>query len=149
MTIVNEPALLELFIRLREAGLPLGMGEYHLLLQALQGGFGASDRQSLSQLCCTLWIKSESEQQIFQAYFEQLVPQSFEQLTSNPLNPSSSSQPMGLLDGSFSQGQPKQNQSQHSRIKRYLIPGVVSLMLVTGSILARWLEPNPQRVQAS
>lgn len=50
--------LLDLFTRLREAGLPLGIGEYQLLLRALGGGFGVSDRADLKRLCQTLWIKS-------------------------------------------------------------------------------------------
>lgn len=63
---MNDPALLELFNRLREAGLPLGLEEYHLLLQALDGGFGNGDRQTLAQLCCSLWIKTEEEKQMFE-----------------------------------------------------------------------------------
>ncbi len=73
--IEHEPALLELFNRLREAGLPLGLEEYHLLLQAVDAGFG-DDRNALAQLCCTLWVKSEEEQLIFQEYFDQLIPES-------------------------------------------------------------------------
>jgi uncharacterized protein with von Willebrand factor type A (vWA) domain len=71
---VNEPALLELFTCLRTAGLPLGVAEYYLLLRAVDAGFGTSDRAALEQLCCTLWIKSAQEEQIFQAYFDQLFP---------------------------------------------------------------------------
>ena len=72
---MNEPALLELFHRLREAGLPLGLEEYHLLLQGLDGGFGKDDRNTLAQLCSTLWVKSDQEQLIFQEYFDQLIPE--------------------------------------------------------------------------
>lgn len=70
---MNELPLQELFTRLREAGLPLGLAEYRLLLQALQGGFGLRDRAALRQLCQTLWIKSEEEQQLFDYYFDQVM----------------------------------------------------------------------------
>lgn len=73
--IMNEPALLELFYRLQSAGLPLGLEQYYLLLQALDAGFGQNDRNSLAQLCCTLWVKSEEEQLIFQEYFDLLIPE--------------------------------------------------------------------------
>ncbi|NER91122.1 hypothetical protein [Moorena sp. SIO3A2] len=72
---MNEPALLELFNRLREAGLPLGLEEYHLLLQAVDGGFGKDDRNALAQLCSTLWVKSDQDQLIFQEYFDQFIPE--------------------------------------------------------------------------
>ncbi|BAY13984.1 hypothetical protein [Calothrix sp. NIES-2098] len=76
---MNDPALLELFTCLREAGLPLGLAEYHLLLQAVHAGFGTHDRTALAQLCCALWVKSEREKQIFQDYFDQIIPQQPEQ----------------------------------------------------------------------
>ncbi|MFN6563857.1 MAG: hypothetical protein RMY28_029230 [Nostoc sp. ChiSLP01] len=37
---VNDLPLLELFTKLRQAGLPLGIEEYQLVLQAMQAGFG-------------------------------------------------------------------------------------------------------------
>jgi uncharacterized protein with von Willebrand factor type A (vWA) domain len=70
---VNEPPLLELFTRLSQAGLPLGLEEYKLLLHALQSGFGISDRAALARLCCTLWIKSVEEKRIFDYHFEQVM----------------------------------------------------------------------------
>jgi uncharacterized protein with von Willebrand factor type A (vWA) domain len=72
---VNDPALLELFTCLRKAGLPLGVAEYHLLLRAINRGFGTRDRDALSQLCRALWVKSQREEQIFQDYFDQIIPQ--------------------------------------------------------------------------
>lgn len=53
--------LLNLFKHLRQYGLPLGVKDYMLALEALQVGFGIGDRQALEQLCCTLWTKSEEE----------------------------------------------------------------------------------------
>jgi uncharacterized protein len=71
----DELPLLELFNRLREQGLPLGVDEYMLALRALQAGFGTPGRQDLEQLCCTLWIKSDDEARLFRRLFEQLLPQ--------------------------------------------------------------------------
>ncbi|MDZ7959532.1 MAG: hypothetical protein RMY34_16895 [Aulosira sp. DedQUE10] len=66
--------LLELFNKLREAGIPLGVGEYQMVLQALQAGFGVSSRSELARLCCTLWVKSSEEKKIFNYYFNQIIP---------------------------------------------------------------------------
>ena len=71
--IVDELPLIELFTNLREAGLPLGIEEYKLLLKALQKGFGISDRPSLKRLLLTLWIKSTEDRRIFDYQFELLV----------------------------------------------------------------------------
>lgn len=70
---LDDYPLLPLFNRLREAGLPLGLGEYRLLLQALQGGYGLPDRAALKRLCCCLWIKSPEEQAIFEHHFERAM----------------------------------------------------------------------------
>ncbi|MEM8610878.1 MAG: VWA domain-containing protein [Cyanobacteria bacterium P01_H01_bin.105] len=65
--------LFELFTCLQEAGLPLGLDEYALLIKALQAGFGVHDQAALSQLCRTLWVKNEEEQQIFDYHFAKIV----------------------------------------------------------------------------
>ncbi|MDJ0745120.1 MAG: transposase [Xenococcaceae cyanobacterium MO_167.B27] len=62
---IEELPLLELFTRLQNAGLSLGIGEYKLLLQAIRGGFGFPDRSALARLCCTLWVKSPEDKRIF------------------------------------------------------------------------------------
>ncbi|NEO64467.1 MAG: CoxE, partial [Moorea sp. SIO4G2] len=66
---VNDLPLMELFEKLQDAGLPLGIGEYEALLRALQAGFGIPDREALARLCCILWVKSQEEKQIFDKYF--------------------------------------------------------------------------------
>jgi len=71
--IIDELPLLELFHRLQEAGLPLGIDEYHLLLRSLQAGFGLPNRAALARLCCNLWVKSAEEKQIFDYHFEQVM----------------------------------------------------------------------------
>ena len=70
---MNELPLQELFTRLREAGLVLGIDEYQLLLQSLQGGFGIADKAALKRLCQTLWVKSAEEKSIFEYHFEQVM----------------------------------------------------------------------------
>ncbi|MDJ0676826.1 MAG: Calx-beta domain-containing protein [Calothrix sp. MO_167.B42] len=134
---MNEPALLELFNRLREAGLPLGLGEYHLLLQALQGGFGTSSRNALAQLCCTLWIKSEDEKQIFQEYFDQLIPeQSAPQILPSAIKVSS-------LDNIQYEHKPIKKR-QLFQVKRHLILGVFSSLVLIGSAFTIWLKLRPK-----
>ncbi len=70
---VNELPLQELFTRLREAGLPLGIDEYQLVLQAMQAGFGMTDKEALKRLCQTLWVKSAEERRLFEYQFERVM----------------------------------------------------------------------------
>ncbi|MEO1622247.1 MAG: hypothetical protein AAFU53_14605 [Cyanobacteria bacterium J06632_3] len=65
----QELPLLELFTRLKEAGLPLGLNEYHLALKALQAGFGVDDQDALARLCKSLWVKSQDDAHIFDYHF--------------------------------------------------------------------------------
>jgi len=65
--------LLNLFTRLREAGLPLGIDEYRLILTALQKGFGTRDRTALADLCRSLWVKSNDEEHLFNYHFNQVI----------------------------------------------------------------------------
>jgi hypothetical protein len=69
----EELPLLELFIKLREAGLRIGIDEYKLLQKALQAGFG-TDRPSLKRLCQAIWVKSFEDQRSYDLLFEELVP---------------------------------------------------------------------------
>ncbi|BAY26833.1 VWA containing CoxE family protein [Calothrix sp. NIES-2100] len=69
----EELPLLELFTRLREAGLPLGIDEYCLVLKALQQGFGTADQEALAEMCCTLWVKSPDEEHLFKYHFQQVM----------------------------------------------------------------------------
>ncbi|NJN12985.1 MAG: hypothetical protein HC836_34480 [Richelia sp. RM2_1_2] len=67
--------LLILFNKLRSYGFPLGVEDYMLALQALQGGFGMGDRQTLERLCCTLWTKSEQESRVLNRIFDEVLTQ--------------------------------------------------------------------------
>ena len=56
----------DLFYRLRDHGLPLGIAEYMAVVRALQAGVGVADRESLRQLCRAVWVKSDEEKLLFQ-----------------------------------------------------------------------------------
>lgn len=73
----EELPLLELFTQLREAGLPLGIDEYRLVLTALQEGFGTTDQKALAELCRTLWVKSQDEEHLFNYHFQQVITESY------------------------------------------------------------------------
>ena len=70
---MNQLPLQELFTKLREAGLPLGIDEYQLVLRSLQGGFGIADKADLKRLCQTLWVKSAEEKSVLDYHFEQII----------------------------------------------------------------------------
>ena len=69
----EELPLLDLFTRLREAGLPLGIDEYRLILEALHKGFGTTNQEALAELCRTLWVKSKDEEHLFNYHFQQVM----------------------------------------------------------------------------
>ncbi|NER80780.1 MAG: hypothetical protein F6K42_14655 [Leptolyngbya sp. SIO1D8] len=69
----EELPLFELYTRLQEAGLPLGLNEYAQLIKALQAGFGLPDQQALSRLCRTLWVKNDEETHIFDYHFAEVI----------------------------------------------------------------------------
>jgi len=126
--IIDELPLLELFHRLQEAGLPLGIDEYHLLLRSLQAGFGLPDRTALARLCCSLWVKSAEEKQIFDYHFEQVMQQ-----------PVSSK-------AVWTPSIPKAKQQKiKPRLIRYGALGSI-VVLIVGSVLVRSInnnQPNP------
>ena len=82
---IQDLPLLELFTRLQKAGLPLGIDEYQLVLQALQAGFGISEKKGLKRLCQTLWIKSAEESRLLDYHFEQLILRPTENVKSTQL----------------------------------------------------------------
>jgi len=70
---VDELPLLQLFTQLREVGVPLGVKDYQSALQALQAGYGLTNRAALARLCRTLWIRSAEEERLFDYHFEQII----------------------------------------------------------------------------
>jgi uncharacterized protein with von Willebrand factor type A (vWA) domain len=65
----------ELFYRLRDHGLPLGIPEYIAILRAMQAGIGLADSHSLRQLCKALWVKSEEDELLFDRLFDEMLAQ--------------------------------------------------------------------------
>ncbi len=70
---MDDLPLLELFTRLREAGVPLGISDYEAAVRAVQKGYGLPDRAALARLCQTLWVRSPDEQRLLDYYFEQII----------------------------------------------------------------------------
>ncbi|MEM1393619.1 MAG: putative Ig domain-containing protein [Cyanobacteria bacterium P01_C01_bin.38] len=83
--------LLELFTRLRKAGLPLGVDDYQAVLKALQAGYGIENKTALARLCRTLWVKSKQDKQLFDYHFEQIIAPPPELLSASILVTSSAS----------------------------------------------------------
>jgi uncharacterized protein len=67
--------LLILFNKLRLYRFPLGVEDYMLVIQALEGGFGIGDRETLERLCRTLWAKSEQEADLLNLLFDEVLTQ--------------------------------------------------------------------------
>ncbi|MBW4520908.1 MAG: VWA domain-containing protein [Scytolyngbya sp. HA4215-MV1] len=76
LTPVLPDFLWQLFQRLRRRGFAIGPSDYQALQQALRAGFGWTSRESLLDLCNSLWAKSLREQETLSALFEQLAPDS-------------------------------------------------------------------------
>jgi formylglycine-generating enzyme required for sulfatase activity/uncharacterized protein with von Willebrand factor type A (vWA) domain len=72
-----SPPLLKLFYGAKNAGLPLGVDQYNLAVEALvksiEDGFNPTDIEALKRLCQTLWVKSPKEKQIFDKCWQELL----------------------------------------------------------------------------
>ena len=139
---MNDPALLELFTCLRKAGFPLGLAEYHLLLESINAGFGTRDRTALAQLCCALWVKSQREEEIFQDYFNQIIPEQLEQdFFESKIEDTSST--------TNQQQQPTFKRRKTSRIRRFLILGLATCVVAIASafILKKFIFQPPDESQ--
>jgi uncharacterized protein with von Willebrand factor type A (vWA) domain len=78
MNNLNQPHLhfYEVFSQLRQAGFPLGICEYNLLVEALQTDiYDPLATESLKLLLPTIWVKTSSQKQQFEEIFQQIVPQ--------------------------------------------------------------------------
>ena len=123
----NDLPLLELFDRLRKAGLPLGVSDYQLMVKALQRGFGIPDREALARLCCTLWIKSTEEERIFDYHFEQLFPK-VKQPKISEKKSAAIKQPIDKKIGLIQQFRPS--------LKVLFLTGIITLLVMLGMALA-------------
>ncbi|MFS0518790.1 SUMF1/EgtB/PvdO family nonheme iron enzyme [Nostoc sp. UIC 10607] len=74
---MSEPPLLNLFLGLREAGLPLGIDQYYLaeeaLLQSIEAGLDIADKQAVARLCQTVWVKSRQQQRLFNQCWNEIL----------------------------------------------------------------------------
>lgn len=75
MTQKNMPPLplFRFFQALRKANFALGVSDYALMLEALNGGFGLRDEADLLRLCRTLWFKPGQSWEVFQEQFYQAL----------------------------------------------------------------------------
>lgn len=74
--------LLNVFIRLRNAGLSISIDEYESTLKALQEGFGVANYQDMKSICQALWVKSEDDWYQFNYHFDKILANEFEQVWS-------------------------------------------------------------------
>lgn len=70
----NADALLyPLFHHLHQAGVPLGISDYLLLLKTLRAGYGLEDEANLKFVCQLLWTKSREDLELFDQAFDYWV----------------------------------------------------------------------------
>ena len=68
-----DSLLLALFHRLRQGGVPLGVGEYLLAVRTLRAGYGLDRPEHLRSICRLLWAKSCEDQELFDLTYAELV----------------------------------------------------------------------------
>jgi uncharacterized protein len=68
-----EPFILRLFQRLRQARFSLGVNEYLAALDAVAGGFGASDLDGLRKMLRMLWCHSLAERSQFDLIWPEML----------------------------------------------------------------------------
>ncbi|MEZ4771871.1 MAG: hypothetical protein R3D00_01735 [Bacteroidia bacterium] len=70
----RELLLWRVFSRLRkELNLPVGVDEYHLLLLALENGFGWENRDNLARLCETIWLKAPDNRGYLRKVLDEVI----------------------------------------------------------------------------
>ena len=83
---------INLFFRLRQSGLPLTIGDYNLLLNALQKGLGTESKGDFLKTCQILWSKSLEQREIisieFQNYYQETLTQILETIEEAKANSS-------------------------------------------------------------
>jgi uncharacterized protein len=83
-----DTQLFQVFERLRRKGVPLGVGDYLVVMETIQAGFGLEDFDSFKGLCRLLWAKSREDQELFDIAFKELLePYLQSTLKANTNNP--------------------------------------------------------------
>ena len=122
--------LFELFTRLQEADLPLGLNEYTQLVKALQAGFGVADKAALARLCQALWVKTEDEANIFNYHFAEVFQDDLQlkpKDSPSRVRPRSFGQPIGTAIS-----QPIQQKTTRRIINGVLIGMALITLGITG-----------------
>jgi uncharacterized protein len=129
--------LLNLFKELRKWGLPLGVEEYMLAVQALQAGFGIGDRNSLERLCCTLWTKSEAEARLLKRLLDEIIKRSPVEISK------STSTELPQTEGEiFQKSQPQTSSKEPEKSATSSTPSPVSETLEQSSALTPLEQPE-------
>ncbi|NES17941.1 MAG: hypothetical protein F6K41_03220 [Symploca sp. SIO3E6] len=127
--------LLSLFKELRKWGLPLGVEEYMLAVQALQAGFGIGDRNSLERLCCTLWTKSEVEARLLKRLLDEVIKRPVE------ISKSTTTESPQTVPETSQQSQPQTSATEPEKPATSATPSPVSATSESSSSEAPLEEP--------
>lgn len=66
----TESLLYTFFTSLKRAGFPVGITEYHLLLELFRKGYAPADKSQLLRTCRLLWLKAEKDGGDFNRIFD-------------------------------------------------------------------------------
>ncbi|MEL7532081.1 MAG: hypothetical protein AAFN10_12260, partial [Bacteroidota bacterium] len=92
--------LYRFFQALRKANFALGVSDYGLLLEALNGGYGLQSEADLLRLCRTLWFKPGQSWELFQTQFYQALAET-QQTTQQEISPITDEKDLVLEKDSF------------------------------------------------
>lgn len=88
-SVLIDSLLLDLFQKLREAGMTLTLEQYDLLRQALAQGYGLGGWQDIKRVCRLLWVKScaGDDANIFDRTFDRYIQQHHNKMPVQPDEP--------------------------------------------------------------
>ncbi|MCM0594013.1 MAG: VWA containing CoxE family protein [Gloeotrichia echinulata DVL01] len=87
-----RPLLNRLFYRLRRDGFSLGVNEYLVALEAIDGGWGTQDANGLKKLLRSLWCHSLAQQDHLEVIFRAISAEERQNEVKSPESPSESSE---------------------------------------------------------
>ncbi|MCC5630096.1 hypothetical protein LC613_19495 [Nostoc sphaeroides CHAB 2801] len=125
---MTEPPLLNLFLGLRDAGLPLGIDQYYLAI---------ADKQAVARLCQTVWVKSRQQQRLFDQCWNEILSHPA-RLSKSPIIDSSNSKKSARSKTSSSDKskplnkiEENQNQPEEEQEEESLTPASSDAAVVT------------------
>ena len=88
-SVLIDSLLLDLFQKLREAGMTLTLEQYDLLRQAVAQGYGLGGWQDIKRVCRLLWVKScaGDDANIFDRTFDRYIQQHRDKMPVKPDEP--------------------------------------------------------------